>query len=862
MPIFQLDTYFKRFAGNSGLLPYLIENAVSSKGAVGCFVVFLLLVNSVWPVHAAPGSCFQSGTKEITCTGDHSEGIASGQDFPTPPISNTLNINSLTTDIQPSPGVAGISMVSATGSDLTVTYDGQQKVIQTQGEGAHGLIVDSQGGRSGSVSVSSNGDIITNGTNAHGIMARSIFLPGGDTDEPGDDQGDNDDGDDDDDHPGQAGEDHGKAGEDHGKAGEDHGKAGEDHGKAGEDHGKAGEDHGKAGEDHGKAGENHGKAGEDHGKAGEDHGKAGEDHGKAGEDHGKAGEDHGKAGEDHGKAGEDHGKAGEDHGKAGEDHGKAGDDHGKPGDDDDHGNNGGGDDDTNNDDGNSGRGTVTVNSDGNIVTRGFKSHAIIAQSLSDNRQESSTNSSAGSGGNGNKSGGNVHVIHTGTILTEGDQSHGIVAQSHGHAGGVVNVNVLGDVIANGAESDGIVAESLGSRSGGGNIIVIVDGGIVQGGTGSGAGVRFSGGADNLLTNRGAITTLNGSVGTVVIGTGGNETVENYGTLVGGVDLGSGNNALNNQEGAVFSSGNSIYLGNGNKMVNKGTLAPGGSNKVATSAITGNFEQTDKGTLAVDVDFTNNQTDQITVSGSADLAGQVLPNPVFENGSIPGNFQTTLLSAAGGVTDSGLGLSFQKSAVIDYQLLFPNETDVVLHSALDFSPSGLNANQTSIGNYINNIQIAGGSSGLAPLVTSLLSAPDVSSLAAIYDQLTPEVFVNRQNITMQSNQNFSNALRSCRQHSGEYHFVSEGECKWLRFLGRRLDSERTRENLGFSERAFGVAGGIQKSISKHYFLGFGLSFEASDTDSGNGHTNGKQFQGGVILKGRYSQRRIWLVRYHA
>jgi uncharacterized protein with beta-barrel porin domain len=444
----------------------------------------------------------------------------------------------------------------------------------------------------------------------------------------------------------------------------------------------------------------------------------------------------------------------------------------------------------------------------------------------------------------------VHVIHTGTILTEGDESHGIVAQSHGHSGGVVNVNVLGDVIANGTDSDSIVVESLGSRDGGGNIIVIVDGGTVQGGTGSGAGVRFSGGADNLLVNRGNLTTLIGSAGTVVAGTGGNETIENYGTLVGGVNLGSGNNALNNREGAVFLSGTSVYLGNSNRMVNAGTLSPGGSNKVATTAITGNFEQTEKGILAVDVDFAKGQGDQLTVSGSADLAGQVLPNPVFENGIVPGSFRTTLLSAEEGVTDSGLGLSFQKSAVIDYQLLLPNETDVVLSGVLDFSPGGLNTNQTSIGNYINSVQIAGGSSGLAPLVTSLLAAPDVSSLAAIYDQLSPEVFVNLQNNALFSNLNFGNALRSCRQHSGEYHFVSEGECKWMRFIGRTQRRDQTTENLGFKERAFGVAGGIQKAISEHYFLGFGVSFEASDLDAGKSNTNGKQFQGGVILKGRY------------
>lgn len=71
-----------------------------------------------------------------------------------------------------------------------------------------------------------------------------------------------------------------------------------------------------------------------------------------------------------------------------------------------------------------------------------------------------------------------------------------------------------------------------------------------------------------------------------------------------------------------------------------------------------------------------------------------------------------------------------------------------------------------------------------------------------------------------------------------------------FKGRTLKRDRTSENLGFAERAFGVMGGIQKSISEHYYLGFGLSFEASDLDAGNSRANGKQLQGGVVLKGRY------------
>jgi uncharacterized protein with beta-barrel porin domain len=550
--------------------------------------------------YSAPGPCVVTGPKEITCTGDHSAGIASGTDFSSPPDINTLNINSLSTDITPSSGEAGVSMVSPTyGSDLTVQYESAGESILTEGDEAHGILVESH--------------------------------------------------------------------------------------------------------------------------------------------------------------------------------------------------------------------SKTVDGD---------------------------------------RGGNVVVTSNGDIVTRGSRSHAIVARSQGRTGGAVDVTSNGDIITQGLDSNGIVAESRGNHNGIGNITVTVGEVKVQGGTGSSVGVKIVGGADNTLTNRGHITTLNGPTGTAITGGGGHEAIENYGTISGGVDLGDGNNQFNNYAGALFKSGSAVHLGQGNSMANAGTFSPGGAGNLATTNITGDFKQADTGILETDVDFGKGQTDRVEVSGKADLEGQILPQPVYEGGVVSESFHSLVLSAQGGVTNSGLGLSVQPTAIVNYQLSFPNATDVALAGQLNFSPSGLNANQIAIGNHLSNILMNGGSPDFGPLITSLLKIPDVETLASSYDQLTPEVFIGLQSTTLFSNLSFSNAMLSCRQRAGEYRFVREGECGWMRFSGRNLQQDRTVSNLGFKEHAFGLSGGMQKAVSENYHLGFGLSYEKSELEAGNSDTDGDQVQAGLVLKGRY------------
>lgn len=144
-----ISNWFKVYLEIRRFFHAWVRNAVFQRNTIVFFIIYGLIIGSLSYAYASPGSCIQTGPQVITCTGDHSAGIASSQDFPSSPAFDTLNVNFLSTDIKPSTGVKGISLVSLTGGDLTVVYEGFQNTIQTQGDGAHGLAVDSQGGEDG-----------------------------------------------------------------------------------------------------------------------------------------------------------------------------------------------------------------------------------------------------------------------------------------------------------------------------------------------------------------------------------------------------------------------------------------------------------------------------------------------------------------------------------------------------------------------------------------------------------------------------------------------------------------------------------------------------------------------------------------
>ncbi len=237
---------------------------------------------------------------------------------------------------------------------------------------------------------------------------------------------------------------------------------------------------------------------------------------------------------------------------------------------------------------------------------------------------------------------------------------------------------------------------------------------------------------NLLTNNGLITSINQIAGNAMTATSGNDTVDNYGTMIGSINLGAGVNAFNNRAGGLFDMGANVMLGTGNFLTNNGTMSPGGVGNVFTSAVTGNLVQSTGATYLLDLDFGPSTADRINATGTGSLAGKVTINLLNKQLVSPGEHQMTIVSAAGGVTNPGLTLDVASSAILTYKLLNPTANDLVLDYNVSFNPVGLPAQFASIGNAINAIQTARSSPGFAPIAFALFDLPDQPALTKFYN----------------------------------------------------------------------------------------------------------------------------------
>jgi uncharacterized protein with beta-barrel porin domain len=418
-----------------------------------------------------------------------------------------------------------------------------------------------------------------------------------------------------------------------------------------------------------------------------------------------------------------------------------------------------------------GTGAVTVNSTGNITTAGGAGTGIYAGGAGAMTVTSTGNIATGGvsalGIFARDTGaGAVTVTSTGSITTTGNYAHGIVAYSNGavtvtsignistagrgaagiaaNGTGAVTVTSTGNITAAGSGSFGIV----GSTSSG-TIAITVKSGIVSGGSGTGVGVDFFGGSNNTLTNMGTVTALSGLA---IKGNTGNNTVNNSGTVIGNVILGSGTNAFNNMAGGFFNSGTTVNLGAANTLTNAGTLSPGGAGVIQTTALTGNLMQTATGRLLTDINIAGNTSDRINVSGTANLAGAVqlqVSNLTFAP------WQQTILSAAGGTTNNGL--TVLASPAFQAQLVFPNATDVVVKSTgINFVVPGLGTNQTALGNALNGAAQTGGLGG--PIFNVLLNGvTSLSGYNLALNQLSGEAATGTQQATFDAMNTFMDTM---------------------------------------------------------------------------------------------------------
>jgi outer membrane autotransporter protein len=246
-----------------------------------------------------------------------------------------------------------------------------------------------------------------------------------------------------------------------------------------------------------------------------------------------------------------------------------------------------------------------------------------------------------------------------------------------------------------------------------------------------------------------------------------------------------------------------------------------------------------------MDSSNGEADRFDASGTVDLAGVADLNILNPGWAVPGTYQTTIVTGVGGATDSGLSLGYQASAVMNYSLLYPNSTDVVLSTNIDFnSHPGLNHNQRAIGEAVNTIQRAGGSSSFAPFVAELVGLPDVQAIGEAYDSMSPESYDAMATTTFEVTQQYTQTLVK-RMHSIRSYLDTTGLAAgvrqirsnglWVSGFGETGDLDANNSFTGFDYNLGGIGIGLDR-LFKDGLLGgisYGQSRTTIDLDSNKG-----------------------------
>ena len=422
--------------------------------------------------------------------------------------------------------------------------------------------------------------------------------------------------------------------------------------------------------------------------------------------------------------------------------------------------------------------------------------------------------------------GNVSLYAASNMAVSGPDSSLIVAQSvGGDQSGDVDIALNGNVAALGSQTVAVTARSVSGTGAVGNITIANQmGQNLYAGSG-GIGVKIDGGDANSVVLRGESMTTDGLSGDVIIASTGNDVIENFGSLIGEFNLGSGVNRFINNAGATLVTGPSLAVGrNQSWLVNEGTMAIGGVANAQSTALIGSFEQTAAAEAYAELDFGTDVIDQIVATDRVKLDGKLyltLMNP----GLVPsGEFSRALYTGEAGVEDAGLQLITNESLVINYAINYSSGTAAMLDYTVDFAPSWLMVNQRDVGAYLNRVQSVRSSDALSQTIVQLLYQENRDQYAGYLTSMTPEFYGEQVLQFVKSSQTFANKMLSCKQAGGDYRFTSEGNCAWVHAGFESLEYDE----FGSSEFDSNVYSlGSQVAFGEHWFAGIGASREDID-----------------------------------
>ncbi|KQQ17628.1 hypothetical protein ASF53_24475 [Methylobacterium sp. Leaf123] len=519
--------------------------------------------------------------------------------------------------------------------------------------------------------------------------------------------------------------------------------------------------------------------------------------------------------------------------------------------------------------GDGGKVSVALEGGARIETAGTAAYGLFAQSIGGGGGYGGTTQNAPafvSTGQATGDGGKVEItLDRGTsVLTLGRKAHGVFAQSLGGGGGwvadlsdradftatgasradatgkggTIDVSSKGSIATLGADATAIVAQSGVQRTDGsidpgrtgGTIKVTVDG-IVSGGSGSGAGIRLDGGANNTITiaEDGNVSALSGRA---IIGSLAQDTLTNRGIIVGDIDLrgvasGLGDifvNGAPGQSGALLLTGlhGMIDVGSAGRLTNHGVIDIGGSGKVTDLKVTGNFVQSQSGQLLIDIDALASdralRNDHLTVSGSVDLGGTVRPNVM--GSLLPGDYTFLTAGKIQSLSADAPNTAIQSDSVpVSWAIVRTGENVALRPSANFVSPLGmtLTSDQRAAAGALQELWNVG-SHSQATVFADFLSVRSKSSYAAALDDLNPESLQNVLHGRASDARAGLHRVNSCPAFTGTGTLQQEGDCVWGRVAAGHTAMFGTPDDGGFRQSSLSYQSGLQTEFARDWFFG--------------------------------------------
>jgi hypothetical protein len=519
-------------------------------------------------------------------------------------------------------------------------------------------------------------------------------------------------------------------------------------------------------------------------------------------------------------------------------------------------------------------GALEVQNTGDVVTSGLRSHGVFLQSIggggsavfTDAAAPTVTLSAANSG-----NGGDILFEQNGTIATLGDHAYSLFAQSVGGGGGYVDgafaasaggagtagaidLALNGDIAALGEFSTALFAQSTGADGLGGDITATLSAGNQLVGGENGVAVYYDGGAANRFTNHGDVRTLSGQQGFAFRGGAGGDFIDNHGVVVGNVDLAGGANGFANNADGTFYSGTTINLGAAtNELRNDGVISPGAGMLAVNTRLSGSYLQSPTGTLNMEIDFLTRQGDQITATGTANVAGTINVSLFNTQNIRPGMQFQPLFTTQGGAADRGIAFNPQESIVINYWLR--NQTANVLGVLyeVDFAAEGLVGNRVAVGEYLNRVQLNGGPGDLGDTITTAVLETSLEDYALMLTQLGTEFYAEQQVLALNGAQRFGRNLQNCGTTTIGETAGDETGCYWIRYD----DNPSSRDShAGFPEAkddSFSISQGVQVPGDGAWSWGFGMDFEDHRTSGFDGLWSSESK---FIQFGASARRNLW------